>query len=106
MAGTYYNTVYLRNYANQNPFTVTSSGLVSVSSGDGIVGTGNYHWTVQNQGTIASTGIAVVGIDLASGTGGVVNNGRSGSTGGVISSSDLGVEIAGAGAVSNYGTIT
>ncbi len=42
ITGTYYQTVYLQNYAGQNPFTVGSAGLVSVTSGDAIVGTAGY----------------------------------------------------------------
>ena len=38
MPGTYFQTVYLSDAA-QNPFTLGTSGLVSVLSGDAIVGT-------------------------------------------------------------------
>jgi hypothetical protein len=42
MSGTYFQTVYLQNFLSQNPFTVASAGLVSVTSGDAIVGTAGY----------------------------------------------------------------
>src|SRR5205814_647584 len=101
-SGTYFHTVYLTNYFSQNPFTVTASGLVSAPSGDGVVGTSGYAWTLLNQGTVASSGGD--GVNLTSG--GLVVNGQSLSAGGTISGGSNGVYIhGGAGTVSNFGTI-
>jgi hypothetical protein len=102
MSGTYFNTVTLSNYGTQNPFTVTLSGLVSVSNGNAIIGTAGYAWTLFNRGTIASS--SGVGVDLTKG--GSVTNGQSGSTAGLISAGFRAVEIdSNAGTVINYGTI-
>ncbi len=87
ITGTYYQTVYLQNYAGQNPFTVGSAGLVSVTSGDAIVGTAEYAWTLSNQGTVESS--SENGIHLTAG--GDVTNGQSGSSVGLISGSVDGV---------------
>ena len=78
MPGTYFITIYLNDYGVQNPFTVLSTGLVSVANGDGLVGTGSYQWTVVNRGSVLSTGGSGVGIDLGSGVGGWSRTGRAG----------------------------
>src|SRR5437773_2584962 len=102
MSGTYYHTVYLTNYLTQNPFTVASNGLVSVTSGDAILGAAGYAWTLFNRGTVASTN----GNGVRLTAGGAVANGQSGSSGGLISGSGDGVEIdQKTGTVVNFGTI-
>src|SRR5438874_141039 len=56
-SGTYTSTILLKapDYYTKNPFTVLSTGLVSVTSGDGIRGTSGYTWTIFNQGTVKSS---------------------------------------------------
>jgi hypothetical protein len=78
MPGTYFNTVTLSNYGTQNPFTVGTAGLVSVSNGSGILGTGSYQWTVVNEGSVASYGGSQIGIELKSGRGVLSRTGRAG----------------------------
>jgi hypothetical protein len=94
--------------AQQNPFTVTSSGLVEVNStianAIGILGNAGFAWTIANLGTVESVGSLGVGIYLKSG--GVVTNGASDATQALTGGSYSGVVVnGGLGTVSNFGTI-
>lgn len=104
MGATYTHTVILSNPTTQNPFTVASNGLVSVSLGDGILGTAGFAWTLSNFGTIEASAAAGDGIDLTAG--GLVINGQSGSSGGFVSGNANGVLLGATATVVNYGTIT
>jgi hypothetical protein len=102
MSGTFDHTVYLSDFATQNPFTVSLSGLVAVANGYAIVGTAGYAWTVFNRGTVASSSAG--GIDLTAG--GLVVNGQSGGTGAVAAGAGYGISIAGtSGTAVNFGTV-
>ena len=122
ISGTYFSTVVLSDPATQNPFTLTSTALVSVpgtsSTTRGVLGTAGYPWTLVNHGTILATGspqaatpqpiipiiVSHVGVELQSG--GMVINGQSGGSGGLISGARYGVVITRySGTVINYGTI-
>ncbi len=108
MAGTFSGTTTSTYTLTTNPTTITSSGTVdvnsTVASAAGILGTAGVAWTVTNLGTVESVGSLGIGVDLLSG--GLINNGTSGSSAGYIAGSQAGILIAGsAGTVVNYGTV-
>ena len=108
-AGHLYQHVILSNPTTHDPFTVASSGVVSVASGDAILGTAGHVWTVSKYGAVSASGSAS-GVKLTAGgtmtnegviaanrgievyllSTGLVMNGRSGSTVGCIGSDRFG----------------
>ena len=69
-SGTYTTGILLSNPATQRPVTVT--GKIT-NTGDAIAGTDAFAWTVNNRGTIESTG-TTAGNAVRLGVGGAVNN--------------------------------
>src|SRR2546430_15619 len=106
MPGKYYQTVFLTNYGTQNPFTVTSSGLVLV--GNVVVGQ-----TVSNSGTIASPnggvqlGATLINTGRISGSSYGVNGGTLiANYGAIVGTSGAGVNLASGETLVNGGTIS
>lgn len=102
--GTYTTPQTLSNPAADNPAIVT--GTISVSSAGQVAlyGSAGNSWTVNNLGTIESTGSAGMAVDLASG--GLVVNGTVGSATPLILGNRFGIRIdAAAGTVDNFGTV-
>jgi hypothetical protein len=99
-SGTYTSSIVLFNPATQRPVKVT--GKITNASGQGILGTAAFAWTVDNFGTIDSTGTtAGQGIQLLAG--GTVDNQTAGA---LIEGYNNGVLIEfAAGTVTNRGTI-
>ncbi len=106
-SGTYTTLIALTNPAAQRPATVT--GTITNASGQGIFGNSDFAWTVDNQGTIESTGGTFsFGVQLLAG--GVVNNESfsigGGDPAGLIEGYRDGILIEFApGTVSNFGQI-
>src|SRR5260221_8132484 len=111
MAGTFSGFSSSTYTLTSNPTTVTSSGTIVVNSTSasaaGILGVSGIAWTLTNLGTVESTGSQGIGVGLLSG--GLVNNGTSGSTAGYIDATGDGIAIGGttgnSATVVNYGTI-
>jgi hypothetical protein len=106
--GTYVNGIVLSDPATQNPATVAATGYVTnqttTYNGDAIYGAPGYSWTVTNLGTIHTNPYNSAGVHLTAG--GVVTNGQSDSTGGLITGAGSGIVITGgSGTVTNSGTI-
>ena len=93
LAGQYNSTVLLHS-APQNPVTVT--GTISVASGDALQGSAPIAWTITNDGSISGSSH---GISLAAA--GTISNGA----GRTIASGAYTVYVAGAGYISNAGLI-
>jgi hypothetical protein len=106
--GTYVNGIVLTNPSTQNPVTVSATGYVinttAAYNGDAIYGAPGYSWSVTNLGTIHTNTYNSAGVHLTAG--GVVTNGQSDSTGGLITGAGSGIVITGgSGTVTNSGTI-
>ena len=96
-SGTYFSGIYLSNAGTQNPASITSTGSVTNTTGDAVLGAAGTAWTLNNAGTIAGPS-SFSGVRLKSG--GTVDN-TGGITGGIN-----GVRIEGApGSVVNQGSI-
>ena len=96
-SGTYFSGIYLSNAGTQNPASITSTGSVTNTTGDAVLGAAGTAWTLNNAGTIAGPS-SFSGVRLNSG--GTVDN-TGGITGGIN-----GVRIEGApGSVVNQGSI-
>jgi hypothetical protein len=96
--------VDLMNPPADNPLLITSTGAVNAKGAgvDGIDGTNITPWNITNDGTVSSLGGH--GILLAGA--GTVSNGPTSGTAASISGSTVGVQINGAGTVSNWGSIS
>jgi hypothetical protein len=95
LSGSYGTTIPLLYQGTQNSTTITATGVIAATGGDGIYGAG-YAWTLTNFGTVTGSGD---GVRLTAG--GVVANY------GAISGGDCGVCVAGNGAtVTNAGVIS
>src|SRR5690242_16275448 len=106
-SGTITSGVVLSDPVTQGTVTVASSGLISNSNYDAIVGTALFSWTVNNRGKIINTGTKGSGVELEQG--GTVNNLGTGTVPAYMSQIigyDNGVAIRGAaGVVTNLGFI-
>ena len=118
ITGTDNDGIVLSNPATDDPVTITVTGSVTNQTGthnyDAIYGAPGHAWTVTNLGTIESgTHIGAddgshplpgVGVHLMAG--GVVTNGQSGASTGLIEGHQGGIDIeGGTGSVTNFGTI-
>jgi fibronectin-binding autotransporter adhesin len=98
-SGVYTHGIDLTNPATQETATIT--GTVSILNGSAVFGNFAYPWTVDNSGTIYSTGTSGTGVQLVDG--GTVNNQT---TGALIEGYFDGVLIKSLpGSVTNLGTI-
>ncbi len=84
-----------------NPVTVLSSAIINTGTGAALQGVSGTYWTIGNAGLIEATGSTAgdIGVVLA-GSGAVTNL-----TGGTIGGYDFGVSITGTGSVINDGNI-
>jgi hypothetical protein len=90
------------HYATYNPLSIATTGGITNSAGSAIYSNAAESWTINNAGTIASTGIGATSGGIFLKTGGTVTNVARG----LISGVAYGVYIAGSGAgVTNSGTI-
>ena len=84
--------------------TLSSTGRVTVSNADGVLGTAGVAWLLTNLGTIKDTGTVGNGVHLTAG--GKVTNGATSATGALIQGAVDGIYInGGVGTVVNNGTI-
>ncbi len=104
---TYTSGYSLTNPGNQNPLTITATGLLSRTSA-ALYGSPAAAWAVTNVGTIETTALAVTGALYPEAVsfkgGGKVINGQSGSSAGLIKGGWIGVYIHAVGTVVNFGT--
>ncbi len=84
-----------------NPVTVLSSATIDTGSGVALQGSSGTYWTIGNAGLLQATGTIAGDIGVALAGGGAVTN----LTGGTIGGYDFGVSITGTGSVINDGNI-
>jgi len=88
LSASYGHTLLLNDPAQQNPMTITASGTVVASAGDGVLGAGGTTWMLTNAGTIGAVSplACADGVELVSP--GTVRNGGS-----IFATSSLGRAI-------------
>ena len=99
IAGTYTTGISLSD-PGDNPVTVLSGGIIDTGSGVALQGSSGTYWTIGNAGLVEATGTTAGDIGVALAGGGAVTN----LTGGTIGGYDFGVSITGTGSVINDGT--
>src|ERR1700742_975181 len=100
IAGTY-NTGISLSDPGDNPVTVLSSAIINTGNGVALQGVSGTYWTIGNAGLIEATGSTTGDIGVVLAGGGAVTN----LTGGTIGGYDFGVSITGTGSVINDGNI-
>jgi hypothetical protein len=96
--------VTLANPPADNPLLITSTGAVNATGAgvDGIDGTTIATWNITNDGTVSAAGGR--GISLAGA--GIISNGPTSGAAATISGTTDGIQISGAGTVTNWGRIS
>jgi collagen type I/II/III/V/XI/XXIV/XXVII alpha len=100
IAGTYTAGISLTD-PGDNPVTVLSGGIIDTGSGVALQGSSGTYWTIGNAGMVEATGTTAGDIGVLLAGGGAVTN----LTGGTIGGYDFGVSITGTGSVINDGHI-
>ncbi len=104
ITGAHLTGVFLNDPSTQNPATIAANGTVA-NTGIALLGEGATAWTVSNLGRIDGTGTLGIGIELESG--GEITNGSSAETKALIKSTGFFAVFIGGrtGTVVNLGTI-
>jgi hypothetical protein len=100
IAGTYTAGISLTD-PGDNPVTVLSGGIIDTGSGVALQGSSGTYWTIGNAGMVEATETTAGDIGVLLAGGGAVTN----LTGGTIGGYDFGVSITGTGSVINDGHI-
>jgi hypothetical protein len=96
ITGTYGSGIALTSTYYTNPVTVTSTGNISAATGNGL--SAGSSWTIQNNGTVAST----TGAGVALTAGGALTN----AAGGSISGGTYGAQVTNTGSIDNAGSMS
>jgi hypothetical protein len=100
IVGTYTTGISLSD-PGDNPVTVLSGGIIDAGNGVALQGSSGTYWTVGNAGLVEATGATAGDVGVLLAGGGAVTN----LTGGTIGGYDFGVSITGTGSVINDGHI-
>ncbi len=100
IAGTY-NTGISLSDPGDNPVTVLSGGIIDTGNGVALQGSSGTYWTIGNAGLVEAVGSTAGDVGVLLAGGGAVTN----LTGGTIGGYDFGVSITGTGSVINDGHI-
>ena len=100
IAGTYNTGISLTD-PGDNPTTVLSSAIINTGTGTALQGVSGTYWTIGNAGLVEAVGSTAGDVGVLLAGGGAVTN----LTGGTIGGYDFGVSVTGIGSVINQGHI-